>query len=75
MPHYAMRFQDLRNSCLLWGFDPAFLVHALAFFPNFEIGIEKDILDRRVQLAWMVCAMRQWDDICPHVVVGHFHIV
>ncbi len=70
-----MRFQDLRNTCLLWGIDPALLADALAFFPNFESGIEKYFLDRCVQLAWTLWAMRQMDDICPHVVVGRFHIV
>ncbi len=75
MPRYAMRFHDLRNTCLLGGFNPAFLGDSLGFFPNFELGIEKDTLDRCVQLVWMICAMWQWDNIHPHVVVHQFHIV
>ncbi len=70
-----MRFHNLRNTCLLGGFNPVFLGDSLGFFPNFELGIEKDTLDRRVQLIWTICAMQQWDNICPHMVVCQFHIV
>ncbi len=75
MLRYAMCFHDLCNTCLLGGFNPAFLGDSLGFFPNFELRIKKDTLDRCVQLAWTIGAMQQWDNIHPHVVVRQFHIV